>query len=195
MTALLSADDDTPSADRLEAVPSPTLLCRAPALEPPYDDAPSRHLRLVPPGAGANELPFEANRPQHLPFPDEFFEWQPTMRAALPDPGPQAAQLVQAALEVVAGRRPLQQLMPHLSESVYIGLTARLARAVRSRPAGPHLAADRGRVVVMSVRVCEPMDGIAEVAVVARHGERVYAVALRLEGVDGRWRCIVMEIL
>jgi hypothetical protein len=44
------------------------------------------------------------------------------------------------------------------------------------------------------VHVCEPVDGVAEVSAVAHRGGRAHAVAARLEGVDGRWRCTAVQI-
>ena len=47
---------------------------------------------------------------------------------------------------------------------------------------------------VRRVRVCEPADGIVEAcAVVVSHG-RVRALALRLEGLDGRWLVTALTI-
>jgi hypothetical protein len=42
---------------------------------------------------------------------------------------------------------------------------------------------------VRSVHVQERPDGVAEVSATVRRGGRYAAVALRLEGVDGQWRC------
>jgi hypothetical protein len=44
------------------------------------------------------------------------------------------------------------------------------------------------------VRVCEPVDGVAEISAVARRSGRAHAVAARLEGLDGRWRCTAVQI-
>jgi hypothetical protein len=44
------------------------------------------------------------------------------------------------------------------------------------------------------VHVCEPVDGVAEVSAVARRAGRAHAVAARLEGIDGRWRCTALQI-
>jgi hypothetical protein len=38
------------------------------------------------------------------------------------------------------------------------------------------------------------VDGVAEVSAVARRGGRAHAVAARLEGIDGRWRCTALQI-
>jgi hypothetical protein len=39
----------------------------------------------------------------------------------------------------------------------------------------------------MKVHFCEPADGIAEASVIFALDHRVRAVAMRLEGLDGRW--------
>jgi hypothetical protein len=48
--------------------------------------------------------------------------------------------------------------------------------------------------VVRSVRVSEPHDGVAEVCAVVQQGPRCRAIALRLEGIDGRWQCTALQI-
>jgi hypothetical protein len=35
---------------------------------------------------------------------------------------------------------------------------------------------------------------VAELAAVVRRGGRMAAIALRLEGVDGRWQCTALQI-
>jgi hypothetical protein len=42
--------------------------------------------------------------------------------------------------------------------------------------------------------VCEIDDGVAEVTAVIRRGARTLAVALRLEGIDGRWMCTALQM-
>jgi len=97
---------------------------------------------------------------------------------------------VQATLEVLAGRRPVQQLMTVTSETVYAALLARVGAA---RVPG------RQRIGTLpqlrSVHVGEPADGVAEVTAVVRQGDRHRAVAVRLEGYDGRWRCTAFHVL
>jgi len=44
------------------------------------------------------------------------------------------------------------------------------------------------------VHVCEPVDGVAEISAVARRAGRAHAIAARLEGIDGRWRCTAVQI-
>jgi len=201
------------------ASPAPETLApalvirRPPAWEPPYDDDRAGGAALV---AGGQDRP--------LPFDDDFAadhfaadhltadyftaddftaddfaadhftadDVPATPGGAangrtLPDPRWWAGRLVQAAAEVLGGRRPIQQLMPWTSERVY----ADLARRLRSR-SGPLKGPATARV--RSVRVSEPRPGVAEVAAVLTQGGRGRAVALRLEGVDGRWRCVVLQV-
>lgn len=177
--------------------PRPRLELRpAPVADPPYDDelpggpSRSRGLRLVHPPA--DQLPFEEPPPTQAP-PVADFGAQPTPRSALPCPRKAAAGLVQAVLEVLAGRRSLQQLMPFTTEDVYDEIQYELSR-LRAR----HIR--RGLPLpsparVQSVHVGEPADGIAEATAVVRHGERHRAVALRLEGTDGRWQCTALQLL
>ncbi|HET8594254.1 MAG TPA: Rv3235 family protein [Intrasporangium sp.] len=107
---------------------------------------------------------------------------RPTVRSQLPDPRPFVAKIAQAIIEVIAAQRPAPQLIRHTSPAIYSGLARRALVAARRQPTGP-----RRPAMVRRVRVCEPADGIVEAcAVVVAHG-RVRALALRLEGLDGRW--------
>jgi len=120
---------------------------------------------------------------------DVDFGPQPTGRSALPDPRPWAARFVQAVVEVLAGDRPLAQLVRWTSEEVYDGVAAHVVTLVRAAN-GRRLP----RGAVRTLRVTEPGDGVAEVSATVRHGPRTTAVALRLEGLDGRWQCTALEM-
>jgi hypothetical protein len=48
---------------------------------------------------------------------------------------------------------------------------------------------------VSSTHVFEPADGVVEATAVVVGGPRARAVALRLEGWDGRWRCTRLALL
>ena len=120
------------------------------------------------------------------------FDAQPTSSAHLPDARFWAGRLTQAILEVEAGVRPVSQLRRWTSDAVY----AQLRRQSNRRRVLALREAERRRtpgLTVRSVRVCEPDDGIAEVCAVVHDGRRPRALALRLEGTDGRWRCTVIE--
>jgi hypothetical protein len=166
-----------PAKFRLVAVPTP---------QPPLDgDHPP--LRLVLPGVLAPRPP---HRPGRRPRPtgyvrDEFGpRW--STRGDLPDARAAGRQLLVLALEALSGRRPLTQLQPVTSPRTYAALTG------RRHPVW--CAAGTAPLVLGRVHVCEPVDGVAEVSAVAHRSGRAHAVAARLEGIDGRWRCTALQI-
>jgi len=151
----------------------------APRREPPYDDE-ARHLQLVGPHDRA--LPFD--HPERRPKPaNPLFD-----RGGLPDPEPWARQMVIAVLAARSGHCPPQQLSRWLTRGVQLGVTRDLSRTVSKR----RTASPPSRV--RTVRVCEPAPGVAEIAAVVQSGGRVRAIAARLEGRDGDWRCVRLQI-
>jgi hypothetical protein len=119
--------------------------------------------------------------------PDEFGP-RPTQRAALPAPRTWAGRVVQAIVEVLGGMRPATQLLRWTTEEVYEQISSRVLPARSGDVEGPP------RGVVRSLHVSEPADGVAEVCALVRRGARSTAVALRLEGMDGRWQCTAIEL-
>lgn len=105
---------------------------------------------------------------------------QRTATAQLPPAGRTASVLARALVEVLCGQRPLPQLRVHCAPEVFAGL--------QTQPVG------RGALGhLLTVRVSEPADGIAEVAAVFKRAERVRALAFRIQGVDGRWRVTALQ--
>ncbi|SDC05021.1 hypothetical protein SAMN05660690_0345 [Geodermatophilus telluris] len=109
-----------------------------------------------------------------------------SVRADLPDPRAAGRTLFTTALEALAGRRPLTQVQRLTTPGVHAALVRGRRPAWCSGGTAP--------LVLGPVHVCEPVDGVAEVSAVARRGGRAHAVAARLEGVDGRWRCTALSI-
>lgn len=175
--------DSEPPYEREEAAPdtaprvigSLALAAATPSLHPvpAAEPAPARRLlELVP---AHIETPFDHRI-------DDLFEVVRTPRAELPAPGPRAAVLVGAIMEVLGGRRPLTQLVRWLTTEVFDELevnvdsnsswTSRLVRLIAT----------------------EPADGVAEVTAIVQRGPRATAMALRLEGRDGRWVVTALEM-
>ena len=181
MSAPLSpAADPAPerSALRLVVVPTP---------QPPLEDE-RIPVRLVLPGVA---VPRPVHRPGPRPrVPGRRLEddFGPTWsgRAELPDPQDAARRLITLTLEALAGRRPLLQVQTMTSAGVF----AALSEGRRPR----WCAASSSPLLVGRVHVSEPVDGVAEVSAVARRDGRAHAVAARLEGIDGRWRCTALQI-
>jgi len=119
----------------------------------------------------------------------------------LPPPRPWATQLAQAIAEIVTGTRPPQQLIRWTSLEVFEALRHRAASAARTTgspalrpPARPAAAGPVGRAIVRSVRICEPTSGAVEVSAVVQYGPRCRAMAFRLDGINGRWRCTALQL-
>ena len=125
---------------------------------------------------------------------DEFFGHQPTPTAALPDPRPLLENLTRCVVEVLAGARELEQIARWVSDDVYRNLVKRVVLSARAREARG-LKAIRPSVVIGTTAICEPRDGIVEAAIVVRGRARVRAVAIRLEGLDNRWRATAIHVL
>jgi hypothetical protein len=153
-------------------------LSPAPDSLPPLDrsDRPGQHLdltqrrlRLVPPLGGQLALTFPESPDPRLPAPHAL-----------------ARALVQRLLETAAGVRPVHQLRPHTSPTLYARLERQLTgrRFTGRRPT----LAD-----VRSLHVQQQSATVAEVcATVTRQlgsARRLTALALRLEDEHGRWVC------
>lgn len=172
-------------APQVPARRRPTVR-RVPRLEPPCEDEmPDGVVVLLSPRQ--DELPFDEPPPRRFEHDIDFFDRQPTRRRDLPDPEAWATRFLQAVMETLAGARPPVQLQEWTSSSVR-GQVVRAAQTRRwARPTG-------GLPAVRSVRVSEPADGVAEISGVVQRGQRYAAVAARLEGFDGRWRCVALQL-
>lgn len=145
--------------------------------------------------------PRTQRRPGRRDSVEEEFGPQKTASTMLPAPTPWAGRLVQAVIEVVSGVRPVSQLVRWTTAPVYEALCARVTRPGAGPGAGAGTGAGGRDVVttrlaevVRSVRVSEPRDGVAEVCAIVQQGPRCRAIALRLEGIDGRWQCTALQI-
>jgi hypothetical protein len=181
LPAAASAPGAARSRLHLVAVPTPG---------PPLQDE-REPVRLLLPGLRTRRpAPPPGPRPR-MDVPDapgETADFGPTWsrRSELPDPHAVGRRLVTLTLEAFAGRRPVGQLQPLVSPAVFTALTERRRPRWCTEGTAP--------LLISSVRVCEPVDGVAEVSAVARRGGRAHAVAARIEGIDGRWRCTALQI-
>ncbi len=124
----------------------------------------------------------------------EFFGQQPTSTASLPDPDPLLENLTRCVIEILAGARELEQIARWVSDDVYRHLLKRVVISSRARQAKGQQPT-RPSFVIGSTSICEPRDGVVEAVVIVRGRARVRAVALRLEGLDNRWRATAINVL
>ncbi len=125
---------------------------------------------------------------------DEFFSPQRTSSSALPDPQPLITNLARGVMEVFAGVREVDQLARWFAEDAYRRLLTRSNLAARARNARG-VRATRPVFDILSVRHMSPADGVVESVVILAGPHRTRAIALRLEGTDGRWRATSLALL
>jgi hypothetical protein len=179
------------------------LVPSEPPLDQPWEPAGTLALplpvrpALLPPHVPATPVetettrarPHGATRPAPRPTEVELgrlFGPEATPRSELPDPRPKAAAAVRILLEVLCGDRPTRQVAKLVSPAILEQLEHRHPSRFRAEPR---------RYELRSLHLSEPADCVAEVAAVvftpATHRgqtrERCRAVAMRLEGADGRW--------
>ena len=125
---------------------------------------------------------------------DEFFGYQPSTTSALPDPSPLIENLTRAVIEILAGARDLEQISRWVTDDVYRHLLKRVVLSARARQATGRKAG-RPHFTIGSISQFEPRDGAVEAVVIVRNRTRTRAVALRLEGLDNRWRATAINVL
>jgi hypothetical protein len=150
-------------------------------------DAPAPPDRDVIDGTAARAL-----RPRF--DPDDFFGHQPTPTAHLPDATPLLENLTRCVIEILAGARELEQIARWVSDDVYRHLLKRVVIASRARRAKGQKPT-RPAFTIGSTTVSEPRDGVVEAVIIVRGRARVRAVAIRLEGLDRRWRATAIHVL
>ncbi len=118
---------------------------------------------------------------------DDFFGHQPSRSAELPPPEPLIENLTRCVIEVLAGARDLDQIARWVSDDVYRHLLKRVVLSTRARRVKGRQPT-RPTFTMGPVSLCRPRDGVVEAVVVVHSRARSRAVAVRLEGLDRRWR-------
>lgn len=113
---------------------------------------------------------------------DAVFAPQPTSASDLPAIEPLIQQFVHNLVEVWAGRRSALQLQSICHYKLFSEL---------QKNAGSLKEVGR----VRKSRITQPLDGVCEATVTLRFGERLRVVAIRFEGLDGRWLCTHLNLI
>ena len=145
---------------------------RPPTGAPPPPPPPPPPLRWSSPHQLAR-----SPRPALATMPD-----RDVLRTDLPDPGPWAAILARAIVEVVTGARQAPQLRRWLLPDLYAALV------------GVHLSPCARGTTPIHVRTCAIDEKHTEVAVIVATATRTFALALRLEEYRGRWMTTALEL-
>lgn len=145
-------------------------------------------LSIVPPS------PRNASPHADPPQSDDFFAHQPSPRSVLPGPSPLLENLTRCVIEILAGARDLEQISRWVTDDVYRHLLKRVVLSARARQAKGQTSA-RPAFTIGSVSLFEPRDGVIESVIIVHGRARVRAVAIRLEGLDSRWRATAINVL
>jgi len=124
----------------------------------------------------------------------DLYELQEEDFENLPDATEQLRFLAPAVVEVLAGVRTVEQLSPMLSETIYLKLRDRAARAARSR-AESNSEAPRPNFVVSKMHQESHRPGVIQSVVLIKSKLRTRAVAIRLESRNRRWLATAVSIL
>lgn len=145
-----------------------------------------RHLAPCPTELSVQRFLVQPPSPEPVPVPvPEDLPFDPAAYAT-------AYRALSLMLEVLDRRRPLLQLRPMLTPQAfrYLGVVVDWLPTT----------AQRGNARVLSIRMCQPRDDVAEIAAVCKLGGRIRAMAARFErhqepvSVDLRWRCSVIHL-
>ena len=115
------------------------------------------------------------------PFEDDDRP-RPTSASELPDIAQWTMSFAINLLEIVAGRRQPQQLATRCHHVIFRELLTMVG-----------CEKEIGRI--RKIHQDQPLDGICESVITVRFGERVRALAIRTEGVDGRWLCTALRLM
>ena len=90
--------------------------------------------------------------------------------------------MILSVLEIWAGKRSPNQLARWCHSKVY----QELVKSVRTQSVVGKLR---------KIHIREPLDGLCEATATVRFNERLRSIAIRLEGVDGRWLCTELKLI
>jgi len=113
---------------------------------------------------------------------DPEFAPKPTSSAELPNINELTFQFIHNVVEIWAGRRTASQVQAMCHHLIFADL---------QRKAGQQKMIGK----VRKIKVTEPLDGICESTVTIRYGDRLRVVAIRFEGLDGRWLCTALTLI
>jgi hypothetical protein len=125
---------------------------------------------------------------------DELFDYQPTGTSSLPPAKQFVEMFVPRVLETIHGLREARTLARIANHSVYSAIEARAA-GVKLRSQMTKDPTPRPVFALGNIIISEPRDGVCEAAAIVHGPTRVRAVALRIEGLDNRWKATSFRML
>jgi hypothetical protein len=106
----------------------------------------------------------------------------PTSSSELPDIHQWTMAFATNFLEIIAGRRQPAQLATRCHRVTYNSLLSQAGRMT-----------EIGRI--RKIHQDFPLDGLCESTITVRFGERIRALVIRTEGINGQWLCTAARLL
>jgi hypothetical protein len=125
---------------------------------------------------------------------DDYFGVQFEEEDDLGSPDSVLAFIAQSVIETIAGTRNIEQCARWLSDGVYQQLRQKSVASTRSRAESP-VKLLRPNLTVGKISTFSPRAGVVEGVVIVHNHGRARAVAIRLEGYNGRWRARSVAVL
>lgn len=127
----------------------------------------------------------------------EHFGVQSTRTSELPDPVNFLKNLTQRGVEVLLGWRDLAQIARWVTDDVYLEMKEHVNGLRRKSSVMPPEARNPQRLPLSltTMRLTEPRDGIIEACVMLSVGKTPRVAAVRIEGLDRRWRASCFALL
>jgi len=219
---IIRSEDHNPCADRHSSVmttqsaPKPAVLAtrvviaRPGFLTPQIDPAiaPQLSLSIAPHITnGTSPKLYLVPTPQGLPDEeiDPLYAPKPSALHELPAIRPMVENYVIGVMEIWSGRRSALQLARSSHRLVYQKLltppslsSGTSASSNSAQIRGPSISTNSSRgnsPRIRKIYISQPIEGVLEVTVTLRIGERVRSLSLRFEGVDNRWLCTEFTLL
>lgn len=113
---------------------------------------------------------------------EQDFAPLPTPKSELPELMPWVKRLVVSLIEIWSGRRSPIQISRWCHRLIYQEVVRGIGR-VKPLPK------------LRKIYINEPIEGVGEVTVTLRCGERIRSLVMRIEGVDHRWICTELFLI
>jgi hypothetical protein len=160
--------EQIPNIEFYDPQPTLALFSANEAITAQPANSQSKRLYLIPTSHGESYDPDFAPNPSPLSELPNLERWTLTY--------------VVSAIEIMAGRRPVQQLSRSTHRFTYNSLLRNVG-AINELPK------------IKKIHRNQPIEGVVELTAVLIFKERVRALMARFEGVDRKWLCTELELL
>ncbi|MEY3710428.1 MAG: hypothetical protein RLZZ79_6 [Actinomycetota bacterium] len=113
---------------------------------------------------------------------DPDFAPEPSPLSDLPEIERWTVTYLITSLEILAKRRPIQQIARSTHRFTYNSISSRIG-SIRELPR------------IRSIHRNQPIEGVIEMTTLLNFKERTRALVMRFEGVDRKWLCTEFELL